>query len=126
MYIPTSVYDQSHEFRYGVFELIDADLIHDLMKDIFQKKIGMNNQYVIDPFTIRIQFAFRNTYNMLTDDYKYRIAIVNDKVKMNMDPQTLSDLQRFRAFLEGFSYTQELQRYRPLIRIQSFINLRKQ
>jgi len=54
MYIPTSVYDQSHEFRYGVFELIDADLIHDLMKDIFQKKIGMNNQYVIDPFTIRI------------------------------------------------------------------------
>lgn len=62
---------------------------------------------------------------MLTDDYKYRIAVVNDKVKINMDPQTLSDLQRFRAFLEGFSYTQELQRYRPLIRIQSFINLRK-
>jgi len=54
MYIPTSVYDQSHEFRYGVFELIEADLIHELMKDIFIKKIGMNNQYVIDPFTIRI------------------------------------------------------------------------
>lgn len=35
MFIPTSVWEQAQEFPYGVFELIDADTIHDFMKDIF-------------------------------------------------------------------------------------------
>lgn len=54
MFIPTSVWDQSHELQYGVFELIEADLIHEMMKDIFTMSHGMSNSYVIDPFTVRI------------------------------------------------------------------------
>lgn len=37
---------------------------------------GMSNSYVIDPFTVRIQFAFRNSYNQNRDDYKYRVALI--------------------------------------------------
>ena len=62
MFIPTSVWDQSFDLQYGVFELIDADLIHEMMKDIFTHSQGMTNSYVIDPFSVRIQFAFRNSY----------------------------------------------------------------
>jgi hypothetical protein len=35
MYIPTSVYDQSIDLTYGIFELIEADMILEMMKDIF-------------------------------------------------------------------------------------------
>ena len=35
MFIPTSVWDQSHDLNYGVFELIEADMVLQMMKDIF-------------------------------------------------------------------------------------------
>lgn len=38
MFIPTSVWDQSFDQQYGIFEFIDADLVHEMMKDIFTKK----------------------------------------------------------------------------------------
>ena len=41
MFIPTSVWEQSMGLTYGVFELIEADIIHEMMKDIFQTKVGM-------------------------------------------------------------------------------------
>jgi hypothetical protein len=95
MFIPTSVWDQSFGEQYGIFEFIDADLVHEMMKDIFDKK-GIQNSYVIDPFTTRIQFAFRNSYDMFKDEYKYRIAVINEKVRLNCNPVTLCDFMRFR------------------------------
>lgn len=35
MFIPTSVWDQSYDLEYGIFELIEADTIHEMMKDQF-------------------------------------------------------------------------------------------
>ena len=54
MFVPTSVWDQSFNNTYGVFELIDADMLHDMMKDIFAQKVGMQNSYILDPMTLRI------------------------------------------------------------------------
>lgn len=95
-----------------------------MMKDIFDKK-GIQNSYVIDPFTTRIQFAFRNSYDMFKDEYKYRIAVINEKVRLNCNPITLCDFMRFRQYLEGQSYLNDLARYRPQIRIQAFIDYRR-
>ena len=33
MFIPTSVWDQAHQFEYGILELIEADMILSMMKD---------------------------------------------------------------------------------------------
>lgn len=66
-----------------------------MMKDVFANKIGMHNSYLIEPFTVRIQFAFRNSYNLNFDDYKYWVALVNEKVRINIDPITLGDIMRF-------------------------------
>jgi hypothetical protein len=96
MFIPTSVWDQSFDNLYGIFEFIEADLVHEMMKDIFQKKVGIQNSYVIDPYTTRIQFAFRNSYDMFRDEYKYRMAVIVDKVRVNINPVTLVDVMRFR------------------------------
>mmetsp|Transcript_8327 Transcript_8327/g.13926 ORF Transcript_8327/g.13926 Transcript_8327/m.13926 type:complete len:201 (-) Transcript_8327:2702-3304(-) len=124
MFIPTSVWDQSHDEPYGVFQFIEADMVHDFMKDIFLHRVGIQNSYIVDPFSLRIQFAFRNSYNMLRDDYKYRIAVVNDKVRLNLNPITLCDVMRLRQYFEGFSYSPDLKRFRPQIRIQAFLDLR--
>jgi hypothetical protein len=70
-------------------------MILEMMKDMFTKRVGMENNYIIDPFSLRIQFGFRNSYDISTDDYKYRIAIVNDKIKVNINPNTLVDVMRF-------------------------------
>ena len=95
------------------------------MKDIFISRVGLQNTYILDPFTVKIQFGFRNSYNMLRDSYKYRIAVIADKVRVNVNPTTLNDVMRFRQYLEGVSYEHDLQRFKPLIRIQSFIDLRE-
>ena len=49
----------------------------------------------MDPMTCRIQFAFRNTYNPATDDYKYRVAVVNEKIRINITPNSLKDIMKF-------------------------------
>jgi hypothetical protein len=49
----------------------------------------------MDPMTCRIQFAFRNSYDPSKDEYKYRIAIVNEKVKVNINPNTLRDIMKY-------------------------------
>jgi hypothetical protein len=54
MFIPTSVWEQSQDFNYGVFELIEADIIHEMMKDIFASKVGIQNNFILDPFSLRI------------------------------------------------------------------------
>lgn len=77
MFIPTSVYEQARQLNYGVFELIDAATIHEMMKDIFVKRHGIENNYVVDPFCFKIQFGLRNSYDMRQDNYKYRVKIIN-------------------------------------------------
>ena len=54
MFIPDSVWQQSHQHEFGIFHLIEADIIHEMMKDIFTQRVGMHNNYLVDPFSVRI------------------------------------------------------------------------
>jgi hypothetical protein len=125
MFIPTSVYDQSHELTYGIFELIEADMILQMMQDVFSKKVGITNHYLVEPFTYQMQFSLRNSFDMKKDLYKYRMTIGIDKIRCNLHPTTLKDAMKFNQYLEGQSYIREIQRFRPHIRIQTFIDYRK-
>lgn len=100
-FVPTSVWDASHDFQYGVFELIPADTIYDMMKDIFSGKLHMDNTFLVDPFSFRVILAFRNSYDPGVDSYKYRVSVVNEKICINIDPGTLKDVMYFQQFMEG-------------------------
>ena len=54
MFIPNSILESSKDLKNGIYELIDANTIHDMMKDIFTQKVGIVNNYLIDPFTFRV------------------------------------------------------------------------
>lgn len=45
---------------------------------------------------------------MNVDEYKYKIAVASDKVKINLNPITLTDIMYFQQYLEGFSYRNDL------------------
>ena len=86
MFIPTSVWDQSYDLEYGAFELIEADTIHEMMKDHFNQKVGMKNQFLLEPFSYQMQFSMRNSYSQEKDEYKYKIAVGMEKLKINLNP----------------------------------------
>lgn len=125
MFVPTSVWDQSYELPYGIFELIEADIILQMMKDQFNQKVGMKNQFLVEPFSYQMQFAIRNSYNMQKDAYKYKVAIGIEKVRINMNPSVIANIISFHEYIEGQSYQEDLKRYRPLIRLQTMIELRE-
>jgi hypothetical protein len=54
MFIPHSVWEQSHQYEYGIFQLIEADILHEMMKDIFTQRVGMSTNYFLEPFTVKI------------------------------------------------------------------------
>ena len=58
------------------------------------------------------------------DEYKYRMAIVNDKVRLNIKPLILCDMMRCVQYNELQSYLHDIKRYRPMLRIQTFIDMR--
>lgn len=54
--------------------------------------------------------------------YKYQINTLMSQINLNLQPQSLRDILKFQAFLEMFSYCQDLKRFRPPIRIQTFVD----
>ena len=124
MFIPNSIMESSKDLTNGIYELIDANTIHDMMKDIFTQKVGIVNNYLIDPFTFKVQICMRNSHYD-TDEYKYRIMLANEKVRINMNPLTLRDILKFQEYQEIQGYIPDLKRYRPHIRVQSFIDMRR-
>ena len=46
-------------------------------------------------------------------------------MRININPFTLRDVKRLQEFMEGQSYVQDVHRFRPLLRVQTFIDYRK-
>jgi hypothetical protein len=103
-FVPVSVWEAAAGLEYGVFELIDASTIHDLMRDVFQQRVGLRHNYLLEPFNFRVQLSFRNSFDRYRDEYKYRVAVVNDKLRININPVSLTEVNRLREFMEGYSY----------------------
>lgn len=108
MIVPNTIWESSDHSKFGVFEVIDADTIQSLMKDIFTREFGMNNTYVVNPFTYRMQISLRSEYANMKDEYKYRISMWLQKVQVNIMPRMFIDFLGFRQHLEMQSYVRDL------------------
>lgn len=54
---------------------------------------------------------------MQRDDYKYRIAVITEKVKVNLHPLTLRDVMKHSWHSEVISYLPDLKKFRPVLKI---------
>lgn len=79
------------------------------------------NNYLIKPFTSYTSINLNKSFKPATDQYKYQINTIISYINLNIIPETIRDLFKFKAFLEMFSYAKDLKRYRPIFRIQNFI-----
>lgn len=86
----------------------------------------MKNEYLVEPFTYQMQFSFRNTHDPQQDAYKYKVAIGIEKLRINLSPSKNQELLHLQQSLEAHSYQVEIKRFRPLVRLQNFIDARKQ
>lgn len=82
----------------------------------------MQYNYLLAPFTLLMSINLKKSFNPSTDLYKYQINTLVSQVSLNVTPQTLRDILKFQSFLEMFSYSRDLKRFRPPVRIQTFID----
>jgi Vacuolar sorting-associated protein 13, N-terminal len=82
----------------------------------------MPNTFLLSPFTLIMSINLKKSFNAQTDLYKYQINTLISQINLNLNPTMLRDILKFKAFLEMFSYTRDLKRYRPPIRIQAFVD----
>lgn len=71
-----------------------------------------------------MQFSMRNSFKAEKDAYKYKVSVGLDRLKINLNPPIISNIISFHQFVEGHSYQEDLKRYRPLIRLQTIIDVR--
>ncbi len=65
---------------------------------------------------------FNKSFNASSDPYKYQINILISKINLNLNPDCLSDIYRLKSFIEMFSYSDSLKRFRPLIKPGYFVD----
>lgn len=115
MFVPTSLWEQTRSLKYQIFEAMDASFLKEIMIDAFEKS-KMQNTYLLEPFTIFTSINLNNNYKS-KDPYRYQFNILISAIKFNLTPEITRDIHKFKAFMEMFSYSKELKRFRPLIRL---------
>jgi hypothetical protein len=81
----------------------------------------MQNTYLLAPFTVLTSINLKKSFNVQTDTYHYQINTLISQISLNVTPHMLRDILKFQAFLEMFSYARDLKRFRPSVRIQTFV-----
>lgn len=82
----------------------------------------MPNTFLLAPFTLIMSINLKKSFNPQTDPYKYQINTLISQISLKLNPAMVRDLLKFKAFLEMFSYSKDLLRYKPPIRIQAFVD----
>lgn len=78
----------------------------------------MDNVYIVNPFSIAVSINLNTSYNAEQDPYKYQINALVSPIKVDITPDTVKDILKFKSFIEMFSYALDLKRFRPLFRVQ--------
>lgn len=122
IFIPTSLWEQTRVLKYQIFEAMDASLLKEIMIDAFKEESRMSYNYLLSPFSFLMSINLKKSFNPQQDSYKYQINTLVSQISLNLTPLMLRDILKFQAFLEMFSYARDLKRFRPPLRIQSFVD----
>lgn len=82
----------------------------------------MQNIYIVNPFSVAVSINLNTSYNLEEDPYKYQINAIVSPIKVEISPPIVRDILKFQSFIEMFSYAKDLKRFRPLFRVQQFID----
>jgi len=80
----------------------------------------------LEPFYINTAINLNTCYTPAykQEPFKYNVATLVSKLIFTANPLTIADFYEFLAYKEMYSYYKTLNRFKPLMRIQVFIDMR--
>lgn len=84
---------------------------------------GLNRHNLIEPFYINVALNLNTCYTPLYkhEPFKYNAAILVSKMIFATSPALVDDVFEFVNYTESFSYSKVLNKFKPLIRVKTFI-----
>lgn len=131
MLIPTSLWEATRHEQLEIFSCMQADEIKKIMSSVFEEdgseekgELGMNHHSLLEPFYINVAINLNNLYNPTykQEVFKYNTTVLVSKLIATTTPDLCRDLMQFSSYFESYSYVKDLKKYRPLMRIQAFID----
>lgn len=126
MLIPTSLWEATMDQELSIFSAMGAGEVNELMSSVFLKNAvaSVNHFNLCEPLYVNIAINLNNLYNPAFKDepFKYQIVILVSKTIFTFTPTVLKDLKQLSVYFETFSYSKDLKRYRPNIKISDMID----
>jgi len=99
----------------------------EMLRRVEPSKYKQDMHYLLDPLFINVAINLNTSYNSALPyhSYKHQVNVLVSRLHLNLQPDTVRDIFLLKEMIEMHSYQNDLKRYRPLVRIQTFINARK-
>jgi hypothetical protein len=87
---------------------------------------GINRHSLVEPFFVNVAANLNTCYTPAYkhEPFKYNSAVLVSKLVCSADPKIIRDAYEFANYSETLSYCKMLSKFKPLVRIQVFIDQR--
>lgn len=91
------------------------------------KAAAVQKSYLLDPMFIGVAINLNTCYvpNYQPEPFKYNVTVLVSNVVANINPEMLKQVVGASIYAQMFSFREQLQKFRPRIRIQAFIEKRR-
>ena len=124
MFIPTSLWEQTKDLEYRIFEAIAADDLFELMYEPFQtknhKQYFSNKDELLMPFDLKLSVYFVGPLEEAEayshDKCKLNISLTMSNIHIKLNDKVLSDIKNLCQFYDSYLLSFHIKQYRPKIR----------
>ena len=115
-FIPTSLWEQTKDLEYRIFEAISADDLFDLMYEPFQTRVGKqyfsNKDELILPMNLRLHLKF-SCMSEQPENMKFSLSLKADSLSIEINDNVIADMRNLVDFYNNYLLCQFVKQYRP-------------
>ena len=123
-FIPTSLWEQTKDLEYRIFEAIAADDLFSLMYEPFEtttsKQYFSNKDKLILPFNLKIALKFYSSDMEAKERMKLFLEMKLDNLKIDLNDKVIWDMKNMLSFYNNYMLTWYIKQYRP--RVKPIVN----
>lgn len=123
-FIPTSLWEQTKDLEFRIFEAIAADDLFSLMYEPFEtttsKQYFSNKDELILPFNLKTVLKFYSTDLEVKEKMKLLLEVKLDSLKIDLNDKVISDMKNMFNFYNNYMLAWYIKQYRP--RVKPIVN----
>ena len=116
-FIPTSLWEQTKDLEYRIFEAIAADDLFSLMYEPFEtstsKQYFSNKDELILPFYLKLILKFYASDLEAKEKMKLSIDVKLESLKIDLNDKVIADMKNMLNFYNNYLLTWYIKQYRP-------------